>query len=146
MASVLNRTTKLYLVSVNEPDFPQQDWIWNPDISAVSDWPNRYWIITGDTVSLMDAASREALDDSLLSESRDSLVNQLTSDEDLMRALMLVVLEEFNNHALKINAILDAVDAAGSLVDLKTRIAAISDYPQRTANQIRTAIRNHLGI
>ena len=146
MANVLNRTTKLYLVSVNEPDYPQQDWIWNPDISAVTGWPARYWVITGDSVTLMDAAARAALDALLLSESRDDLVNQLTSVEDLMRALMLVILDEFNNHALKINSILDAVDAATSLADLKTRIAAIPDYPQRTADQIRTAIRNQLGI
>lgn len=62
--------------------------------------------------------------------------------ERVLRAIVLLVLDEFNNHALKINAILDAVDQATSLADLKTRVAAIPDYPQRTTAQLITAIKN----
>ena len=62
MANVLNRTSKQYRASVNTPDFPVQDWIINPDISAVVGFDRKYWIITGDSVTLMDQTARDALD------------------------------------------------------------------------------------
>lgn len=71
-------------------------------------------------------------------------INLSDADAKLARAIAAVLADELNLHALKINAILDAVDAATSLADLKTRIAAIPDYPQRTLAQIKTAIQNKL--
>jgi len=62
MANVLNRTSKQYLKSVNTPDFPVSDWIVDPDLSAVNSFPNKYWVISGDVVSLMDQAARSAVD------------------------------------------------------------------------------------
>jgi hypothetical protein len=62
MASVLNRTTKEYRASANTPDFPEIDWIINPDMSAVVGFDSRYWVITGDVVSLMAEVDRTALD------------------------------------------------------------------------------------
>lgn len=56
------------------------------------------------------------------------------------RALMLLLLDELNLHALKINAILDAVDGAASLAALKTAVALIPDYPARTKQQLLTAL------
>jgi hypothetical protein len=61
--------------------------------------------------------------------------------EIALKAIVLLVLDEFNLHADKHNAILDAVDAATSLADLKTRVAAIPNYPQRTAVQLINAIK-----
>lgn len=62
------------------------------------------------------------------------------ADAKRFRALILVILDEFNAHALKINAILDAIDGAGTLAAVKAAVAAINDYPQRTAAQIKTAV------
>lgn len=45
MANVLNRQSRLYLKSVNTPDYPESDWIINPDLSAVSGLPSQYWVI-----------------------------------------------------------------------------------------------------
>lgn len=63
----------------------------------------------------------------------------------LVRAVVLIVLDEFNLHALKINAILDASDAATSLADFKARVAAIPDYPARTKSQLLAAITTKIG-
>lgn len=80
-----------------------------------------------------------------LQEERDAAASVLANPGGkLIRAVVLLVLDEFNSHALKINAILDAVDAATSLADLKTRVAAIVDYPPRTAAQLKTAIQNKI--
>jgi hypothetical protein len=118
MAAVLHRTTKQYLPSANTPDYPTQDWIHNPDLSGVIGFDSRYWIITGDVVTLMSQAQRDALNASLLAAARDALVN----------------------------AILTAIDNGANIGAVKTNILAITDYPQRTAAQLRTSIRNKLGV
>ena len=61
-----------------------------------------------------------------------------------LRALLLIVLDEFNLHSAKTNAILTAIDNAATLAALKTAVAAITDLPTRTAAQLRTAIQNKI--
>lgn len=121
MANVLNRTTKQYLESVNTPDFNPVDWIINPDLSQVTGFPSKYWSISGDTVSLLSQAERDALDLSELEVSRDQIVDQLDDLEDILRAFAQVVMDEINilrqQHTL----------------------------PDRTLEQLKTAIRNKMG-
>lgn len=62
MSNVLNRTTKQYLVSVNTPDYPETDWIINPDLSKVDNVPLKYWDIKGDTVDVLDQAAKDVVD------------------------------------------------------------------------------------
>lgn len=62
MANVLNRNTGDYLISVNTPDFPETDWIINPDLSQVASVPSLYWKITGDEVSEMSPSEKAAVD------------------------------------------------------------------------------------
>jgi hypothetical protein len=45
MSNVLNRTTMVYLESVNTPDFSPTEWIVNPDLSQVTGVPSKYWVI-----------------------------------------------------------------------------------------------------
>lgn len=60
----------------------------------------------------------------------------------LLRALVLVLLDELNAHAAKINAILTAIDNGSTLAQVKSNIAAIADYPTRTAAQVRAALQD----
>lgn len=145
MANVLHRVTKQFLRSVHDPDYPEQDWIHNPDLSAVVGFDAKYWIITNDTVALMDQAARDAVDAVELEAKRDTEAAQLANLEGVLRAFMLIVLDEFNAHTNKENSMRDAMDASTSLADMKTRIGAIVDYPIRTEEQLRTAIRNRMG-
>lgn len=145
MASVLNRTTKAFITSANTPDYPTADWIINPDLSAVAGFDSKYWTISGDTVSLLDQAGRDAVDAALLSAQRDTIAAVMDAVEDYGRAFALVVLDEINLHATRITAILNAVDGASSLTNLKTAVALIPDVPQRTIDQLKTALRNKLG-
>lgn len=63
MANVLNRTSKLYIESVNTPDFPETDWVINPDLTAVEGYASAYWLINpDDTISLMSAEDRADVD------------------------------------------------------------------------------------
>ena len=58
MANVINRMTKVYLESVNTPDYPVKDWIINPVLPACD---KKHWIIEGDTVREMNQAEKEDL-------------------------------------------------------------------------------------
>lgn len=145
MASVLHRVTREFRQSANTPDFPAIDWIINPDLSAVAGFASRYWKVNGDTVSLMTLAERNAVDAALVAAARDAVADELTNNENIQRAFMLLVLDEFNAHSAKVNALLTAIDNSGSLAALKTAVAAIADLPTRTESDLRTAIRNKLG-
>ena len=121
MADVLNRATKQHLTSVNTPEYPVAEWIINPDLSAVTGQPVKYWVISGDSVSLMDQAERDAVDAALREASRDATVAQLDQLENVLRALMLIILDQVN-----------ALRAQHGLTEV-------------TPSQLRTAIRNKLG-
>jgi hypothetical protein len=71
---------------------------------------------------------------------QDKLNNALVEDGSVVRALALLILDEFNAHAKKINDILDAADAASSLATFKTAMAAINNQPIRTVEQLKSAL------
>ena len=144
MSNVLNRITKQLLHSVNEPDYPLIDWIHSPDMAAVSGEPNKYWLVTGDVVSLMDQAARDLVDADIDSNELDSIANELDATRTILKAFAEVVLDQFNNRAATTNAILDAIDNANNLSALKTAIAQISDTPNATLTQLKTAVRGKL--
>ncbi len=59
MGNVLNRTTGIYLESVNTPDYPSEDWVINPDLSTVSSVAKKHWFIdTGDVLREMTTAEK----------------------------------------------------------------------------------------
>ena len=147
MATFLHRTTMQLLPSTSESSLsePVANYIENPDLSAITGFPSKYWIITGDVVTLMDQAARDAVDAANLSDQRDNTANDMSDIEGIVRSFALVVLDELNLHAARVTAILDAVDAASNLAGLKTDVAAIADVPQRTIEQLKTAVRNKLG-
>lgn len=145
--NVIHRTTLRYLASVNEPDYPEPTWKWDPDMSAVDGVAPIYW--KWDAVAErpvpMTQGERDAVDAAKLTAQRTSAMGQLTQAESALRAFMLLVLDELNAHTAKVNAILTAIDNAGTLAALKTTVAAIADLPTRTEQQLRTAIRNKMG-
>lgn len=70
MANVLNRTTKQYLLSVNTPDYPETEWIINPDLSGVKDLPVSHWIIDGDSVRPPNEEEAPAINAGVLEEQK----------------------------------------------------------------------------
>lgn len=72
------------------------DYINNPDLSGVVGVENKYWVITGDTVSEMSQGEKDAVDAAALEAQRDSTAAQLDVVEDVLRAFALVVLDEIN--------------------------------------------------
>jgi hypothetical protein len=97
----------------------------------------------------------EALPDTPVLEAPDPLIIRLRkaaaklADEPdpsnkVLRGVLAALIDELNMHALKINSILSAVDAATSLADFKSRVALINDYPQRTMAQAVAAVKDKI--
>lgn len=60
MASVLNRTTKQLLNSVNTPEYNPKDWIIKPDLSLVKGVDPKFWVIEGDKIRGMTDEEKDA--------------------------------------------------------------------------------------
>ena len=145
MAAVLHRTTKQYLASANTPDYPLADWIHNPDLSAVAGFDSRYWTISGDTVTLMDAAARSAVDSAQVEQARDGDVSVFDAPEAVLRQFVAILVDELNAHATATAGIRQAILDGSNLSAIKTAAQAVSVPPQRTLAQLRSAIRSRMG-
>lgn len=62
MASVLNKTTLEFISSVNTPDYPEDKYIINPDMSAVAGVPQKYWKLAGSVPVPMTDTEKTAKD------------------------------------------------------------------------------------
>ena len=123
MPNYVHRTTKAYLTSTSPASLPEAEvnYIEDPDLSAVTGFASIYWIITGDVVTLMDQAARDAVDAALLSANRDSTADVLDQVESLDRAFALVILDEINT------------------------LRALHSLADRSIAQLKTVLRNKLG-
>lgn len=151
MADVIHRTTLEFRPSVNTLEFPEPTWKHNPSMSAVASVPSRYWKAPADWNPVgagpveMTPGEKATVDANALTARRDAEVAPLDNVETLLRAFMLIVLDEFNLHSTRLNALLTAIDNNSSLANIKTAVLAIQDIPARTAQQLRDAMRGRLG-
>lgn len=122
MPDYLHRTTFNKLHSVAPADLPEPiaNYIEYPDYSVVDGWPIKYWTITGDVISLVDQAARDAIDAAELTARRDEIANDIDRVESYTRAFALVVLDEINI------------------------LRAQHSLTARTIAQLKTAVRNKL--
>jgi len=85
MSDVLNRTTLQFKKSVNTPDYPTGDWVVNPDMSPVAGVAQKYWKLTGDIVSEMTQAEKDAVDDASTIYAKTYKVLTYNSDNSLTK-------------------------------------------------------------
>jgi len=120
MPNWVHRTTKQYQTSVSPASLvePKANYIQDPDMSAVTGQPNKYWTITGDAVTLKSKAERNAVDATIEAQRASDEKNLATSGTDTDRRLlgfMEVMVDEIN--ILRQNA---GIPPARSLEDYKT--------------------------
>lgn len=145
--NVIHRTTLQFVASANTPDFPEPTWKHNPDMSAVVGVPVHFqkWDAVAERPIPQTAGEQAATAAARLTASRNATAAQLDQVEGVLRAFMLLLVDELNLHSARLNSILTAIDGAGTYANMRTAIAAIADLPTRTAQQLRDAIRNKLG-
>lgn len=149
MPDYVHRTTLQYVKSGNAPDFPSATWLeippGSPNAIIVASVVRRYQVLEGDVLREMTRGEKDVVDAAALTAERDAKASALDDVEDVLRAFMLVVLDELNAHADRHNAITATVDGAANLAQFGAAMQAIADYPRRTATQLRNAIRGKLG-
>lgn len=123
------------------PDF-RIDWIEEPAVPAVAD---KYWVIDGDIVTEMTPEQKEAVDAAEILQNKQDTSAQIEDKQDLLRAIVLVLLSKMNSLSQTTTKILNAVDSSTSLAELKTKIAAISDEPNITFDELKQRIMNSIG-
>lgn len=80
-----------------------------------------------------------------LAVAKSNAGDRIDNTNDVLRALVLLLLDELNLHATTTDAILTAAISATNLADFKNKMGQITAIPQRTVQQLRTAILNKLG-
>ena len=147
MPDYYNDATLSLLRSASETALPPGDWtqITRAAHDAASAIPSHYRKLVAGVITEMDVAEKAAVDAAMLTATRDDVAARLDDVEDVVRAFARAVLDETNLHAARITAILDAIDGAASLGEVKTAVGAIPDVPTRTVAQMKTAVRGYLG-
>lgn len=81
MSSVINRTTYVYKISVNTPDYSDVIWLHNPDLSGVSEVAQKYWKVVDDTVVEMDQTEKDAVDAAEAAAAQAALDAQIVNNQ-----------------------------------------------------------------
>ena len=159
MSNVLNRTTKQFLRSVNEPDYPTSAWIHNPDMAAVTKQDGtfereEYWTITGDIVTLKSPAEQAIVDAAIDQATTVSQRNEAADKPDQPNSDTRCEIEARNkrdnyliNRIIQLQDAMDAMKASTGAVanmrdaipavflptNTRTRAEAIQDYKDDTS-------------
>ena len=137
MPKWLHRTTKQLLISVPSGELPEPIGVYieEPDLSAVTGFPNIYWTIVGDVVSLMSQAARDAVDVADEVTSRDA---QIAADvdrlESTLRQIVKMMVSEINILRQQFNTTTGEVN---QLTD--------TNFAPRTLAQVRNQLRSSYG-
>ena len=146
MADFVNTTTCAVELSVNDKP---AGWVTltRAEAELALAIPGQYRKWTGTAVAEMTAPEKAAVDAANRAYVKSSVLSLVEGVDrpDILRALALVLLDEFNAHAAKMNALLTAIDNAASLGALKTAVALIADLPTRTVDQLKTALASKMG-
>jgi len=143
----LHRTTKQYSVSISTIDLsePEANYIQDPDVSTVIAFPTKYWLITGDLVSLMDAAAQAVVDAAEVQAALDADRGEAATRANLdisTRALVDVLLFEINKVNTRVQELQDSLSemkqTTGGTANLRLAIPA----PSSTTNPGPAAFLN----
>jgi len=80
MGNVLNRKTLEYLSSVNTPDYPESEWIINPDLESLATVPRQYWKVDGYSVREMTSSEKKVVDDGSIADWKKTRISQLQNE------------------------------------------------------------------
>lgn len=141
-----------YRQSVNTPEFEGfPNTLVNPNLSAVTGQPMKYWKHVAGAVQLMTQGERDAVDAALaaaaLTVARTGAKDQIVGTIPLpilLRALADILKDEINIVRGWTVSSKAEVAASSSLADLKTRVATLSTLNDRTLAQLKTAIQNRI--
>lgn len=141
MATVLNRVTKELIESANTPDYPVEDWIINPDLSAVDGFDRKYWKVDQNRVVLASELERAAIDEAEAAAAKESEVNQITDEQEVLGAIIKRLIDENAATAKLVNDLKTAITGAVSISALRAAVGAVTVPATKTIDQIRDELK-----
>lgn len=143
MSDVIHRTTLEFRSSVNEPDYPEPTWKWNPDMSQVVGVDSRYWKwdgtnerpipMTGPEQAAVDAAIAAA-----------EVTHQMTELTDLVNAHIRAARVRINTLRQDVADLHAEVAGANSYGNFKSGVSGLTSPTQITPTANRTFIQGKL--
>ena len=136
MPDYLHRTRKILLHAIDAADLPEPagNYIQDPNLSAVTGQPRKYWVITGDVVSLADAAGQTAADAAEATEENTEHRAQNVANVDNRTSVGMQTRALLENANKRINWLTNRV------IELQEDLQAIK-ASTGAAQNIRDAIR-----
>lgn len=153
MADAIKRSTLQHYASIDTTGFDPVEWLIFgtdraneiPVLRALYQLvPARHLKIVNENVVEMLQSEKDAVDALLLNFQRDSIANFIENTQSYERAFAEILLDDRNMLATKIKLILDAIDGASTLAQVKSAVQVITDPPQFTLANFKTALRNKL--
>ncbi len=137
MPNYFHRKRKQVLLSFSPASLPDpaSNYIFMPDLNAVAGVPSIYWTIMGDAVSEMSQAEKDAVDEAILSNARDSIIEEdIDNLESTMRQLTQMTIREINILRQQFNT-------------TTAEVAQLTDtsFADRTMAQVKSQMRSDLG-
>ena len=139
MPNVLHRTTFEYRSSVDLSELPEPvgNYVVGPDLGPVAGEPSRYWILTGDVLSVMDAGAKAVVDAAiaaaLVTANRTTVKATVDATDALaveVRALIHLFNKRDNFNTNRIVELQDRVqamlDSTGGVANMRTDGLAVS--------------------
>jgi len=141
-----------YLDSISSPDYAgRTDVVIQPDISALAGIPIIYWKHVAGAIVEMTVSEKSAVDAAIIQAAINAMrsggISTLVVQSPagiVLRAFADILKDEFNIIRQWITDFKADVAAATTLADLKTRVAADPDLPDRTLAQLKTAIQDKI--
>lgn len=88
--------TKLHVIEFGDTSvFDSAEWVIDVDLSAVIAWPKRYWVVTGDVVTLSSSADSD-LQTAKIIDAKDTEAEKIEIASSFVGAFALLVLDEIN--------------------------------------------------
>ena len=143
MSNVINRATLQYLVSVNTPDYPVEQWIINPNLGALSNVDKRYWKIIGDEVLEMTAQEKAPIDAAQLVLDKASKLHSLNAqtrahiEETYSPEEQTTILQIYTQAIAQ-----GRTNRAAACVSIYNWVRGVLTYRYTTAASIRNAASN----
>ena len=139
MPNYVHRTNKQYLTSTSPASLPESEanYIQDPDMSAVTGQPSKYWTITGDDVTLKSPAEQAVVDAALDAQKtqadRDTVIATPDNPDALgveIRALIQLMNKRDNyltNRIIELqNRVQAMCDSSGAVANMKADGLAVS--------------------
>ena len=140
---VINRSSFEVLNSVNEPDYPETDWVWDRDghaLDAVSGVAPKYWKLSGDQIVEMSQGEKDSVDAALIPGAKAALTEKLVQDtRDYINAAYATERQQSLHLILTLALVQNRPNQAGYVLQAVAWVNRVLGYHYQVLDQLTAA-------